>query len=186
LGVSGDTVLVGHAGRLVAVKDQAALVEAAARVAQRGRPVRVVIAGEGPLRNALDAQIAALGVSEQVQLLGHRGDVERLFAALDVYVLCSRSEGMPNTILEAMASGVAVVSTQVGGADELVVDGTTGLLVPAGRPDALAEALEGLVDDAQRRSSMGRAGRTRAVEQFSVQAMVAGYEAAYVREAKRT
>jgi sugar transferase (PEP-CTERM/EpsH1 system associated) len=185
LGVDDDVVLVGHAGRLVEVKDQAALVQAAAALKAQGERFRVVIAGEGPLRGALEAQIDRLGVSDCVQLLGHRGDVERFFAALDVYVLCSRSEGMPNTILEAMATGVPVVSTQVGGADELVVEGQTGLLVPPVRPDLLAEGIGRLVGDVDLRTSMGAAGKARATQAFSLAAMVAGYRDVYLEGAKR-
>ncbi|BCS33188.1 hypothetical protein TBR22_A24150 [Luteitalea sp. TBR-22] len=179
LGVPDDLVLIGHAGRLVPVKDQAGLVEAAARLKAQGLAFRVVIAGDGPLRPDLEAQIAALEVGECVHLLGHQADVERLFAALDVYVLCSRSEGMPNTILEAMASGVAVVSTRVGGADELVVDGETGCLVPPAQPAALADAIGRLVSDASARERMGRMGRQRATTTFGLPTMIAGYEAVY-------
>ncbi len=93
---------------------------------------------------------------------------------------------MPNTILEAMATGVPVVSTQVGGADELVVDGETGLLVPPGQPERLAEAIGRLVDDVALRTSMGAAGRVRATQAFSLAAMVGGYEALYLRGAKRS
>lgn len=184
LGVGDDVVLVGHAGRLVEVKDQASLVQAASILAAQGRRFRIVIAGEGPLRSALEAQIARQGSGDVVQLLGHRGAVERLFAALDVYVLCSRSEGMPNTVLEAMASGVPVVSTQVGGADELVLDGHSGLLVPAARPDLLAEAIAKLIDDPALRRLMGEAGRRRATEAFSLAAMVGGYQSVYLAGAK--
>jgi sugar transferase (PEP-CTERM/EpsH1 system associated) len=179
LGVADDVALFGHAGRLVEVKDQAALVAAAAVLKAQGRRFRVVIAGEGPCRTALEAQIAREGLADCVQLLGHRADVERLYGALDAYVLCSRSEGMPNTILEAMASGIAVVSTRVGGADELVVDGETGILVPAGQPAQLAQAMAQLIASPDRSRAMGRAGRARAVASFSLPAMVAGYKAAY-------
>lgn len=179
LGVHDDTVLIGHAGRLVEVKDQASLVEAAALLKQRGRRFRVLIAGEGPLRGALEAQIARLGVGDCVRLIGHRGDVERFFAALDVYVLCSRSEGMPNTILEAMATGVPVVSTQVGGADELVVPGETGLLAPPGSAVALADAIDVLIGDADLRPRMAEGARRRATEHFSLGAMRDAYERVY-------
>lgn len=183
LGVDDDVVLVGHAGRLVEVKDQGALVEAAARLKAQGLRFQVVIAGEGPCRPALEAQIARLDVGECVTLLGHRSDVDRLFAALDLYVLCSRSEGMPNTILEAMASGVPVVSTRVGGADELVVDGETGILVPPGQLDLLADAMARVIRSEQLRKAMGAAGRARAHESFSLAAMVAGYRAEYMAQA---
>ncbi|MGV3515953.1 glycosyltransferase [Luteitalea sp.] len=180
LGVTEDAlVLIGHAGRLVEVKNQALLVAAAARLAAQGRRCRVLIAGEGPLREALQGQIDALGLESVVTLLGHRADVERFFAALDVYVLCSTSEGMPNTILEAMAARVAVVATRVGGVDELVVEGETGLMVPSSDEAGLADALRALVDAPERRQAMAESGRRRALERFSVGAMVAGYAAVY-------
>lgn len=185
LGVDDDLVLVGHAGRLVEVKNQAALVDVAAQLKAQGLRFRILIAGDGPLRSALEAQIAGLEVADCVQLLGHRGDVERFFAALDLYVLCSRSEGMPNTILEAMATGVPVVSTQVGGADELVVNGETGLLVPPDRLDRLVGAIGQLVGDGALRTSMGAAGRARATRAFSLSAMVGGYQDIYVEGARR-
>lgn len=185
LGVDDDLALVGHAGRLVEVKDQAALVQTAVQLKGGGRRFRILIAGEGALRGALEAQIAGLGVADCVQLLGHRSDVERFFSALDVYVLCSRSEGMPNTILEAMATGLPVVSTQVGGADELVVNGETGLLVRPGRPELLGNAIGRLIDDAYLRSSMGCAGLARATQAFSLASMVGGYHDMYLEGAKR-
>lgn len=181
LGITGDVVVIGHVGRLVPVKDQAALVHAAAVLRDRGDRFRVLIVGDGPLRGELEQQVADMDLGTCVQFLGHRADVERFFAALDVYVLCSRSEGMPNTILEAMASGVPVVSTNVGGADELVVEGETGFLVPAGQVRALAEALHCLVVDRQLRRALGAAGQARAEAKFSVAAMLTAYEDAYLR-----
>jgi sugar transferase (PEP-CTERM/EpsH1 system associated) len=181
MGIGDDEVVIGHAGRLVPVKDQAALVHAAALLRDKGLAFRVLIAGDGPLRADLARQIAELGLGDHVELLGHRGAVERFFAALDVYVLCSRSEGMPNTILEAMASGVPVVSTKVGGADELVVDGETGTLVPAGDVAGLCEALQRLVIERARRRAMGAAGQARVRAAFSVDAMVSAYQQCYLR-----
>jgi sugar transferase (PEP-CTERM/EpsH1 system associated) len=179
LGVDADTVLLGHAGRLVEVKDQASLVQAAAQLKAAGLRFLLLLAGDGPLRPTLDGLITELGVGDCVRLLGHRSDIARFHAALDVYVLSSRSEGMPNTILEAMASGVAVVSTRVGGADELIVHDQTGLLVPAGRPDLLAEALGCLVTDGGKRAAMGTEGQRRARAHFSLDAMVQGYARVY-------
>lgn len=179
-GLSGDVMAIGHAGRLVEVKDQASLVEAAARLKADGLSFRVLIAGEGPLRAALESQISAHGLADHVRLLGHVPDIERFYAALDVFVLCSRSEGMPNTILEAMAAGVSVIATRVGGADELVVDGTTGFLIPPGRPDSLASSLETLARNQQQRVALGAAGRSRAVQEFSVGGMLDSYRTLYL------
>lgn len=181
LGIDEDELVIGHVGRLVPVKDQASLVQAAAHLRDRGVRFRVLLAGDGPLRETLDQQVGKLNLGAHVYFLGHRSDVERLFAALDIYVLCSRSEGMPNTVLEAMASGVPVVSTNVGGADELIVPERTGSLVPAGQADQLADALECLVAAASLRRSMGQAARTRAREVFSLSTMTSAYEDLYLR-----
>ena len=102
-----------------------------------------------------------------------------VFGALDIFVQCSKSEGMSNTILEAMASGLPVVSTNVGGADEMVIDGHTGVLVRAGGSESLASALDGLVSSVSTREAMGSAGRRRAHAEFSIETMIRGYEGLY-------
>jgi glycosyltransferase involved in cell wall biosynthesis len=137
------------------------------------------------LRSALEAQIAGYGLTDRIRLLGHRSDVERLFAALDVFVLPSKSEGMSNTILEAMASGMPIVATNVGGAEELVDDGRTGFLVPAGDTAALAGAIANLVANPALRLEMGTAGRVKAHNEFSLDRMVGDYAALYVGLAQR-
>lgn len=179
LGLREEAIAIGTVGRLVEVKDHATLLRAFARVADSdSRPV-LFVAGEGPLGTALREQAAALGIASRVRFLGHRDDIDRVLAALDLFVLSSSSEGMSNTILEAMASGVAVVATRVGGADELVVDGVTGVLVPAGDPQMLAAALSRLASDAPLRHGMAVAGLRRAHQEFSLSRMVAGYEDLY-------
>jgi sugar transferase (PEP-CTERM/EpsH1 system associated) len=181
LGLRDDDVVVGTVGRLVPVKDQAALVEAAAQVARRHARLRVLVAGDGPLRGALQAQIDRLNVSAHVQLLGHRSDVETVLRALDLFVLCSTSEGLSNTILESMASGVPVIATRVGGAEELVQEGVTGLLVPPSDTNALAAAIETLTIDRARRVAMGEAARQRAESEFGLSRMIGRYEDMYWR-----
>jgi glycosyltransferase involved in cell wall biosynthesis len=114
-----------------------------------------------------------------VRFLGHRPDVERVFAAMDIFVLSSVSEGLSNTILEAMASGLPVVATAVGGADELVVDGVTGLLVPPRSAEALASAIYQLSVDSSRRYFMAEAGRQRALNDFSIDRMLQNYMTLY-------
>ncbi|MBA3884185.1 MAG: glycosyltransferase [Acidobacteria bacterium] len=175
-----DGRIVGTVGRLVPVKDQATLIEAVARLRGKGLQVTLVIAGEGPLRGHLQSKAQALGLAADVRLLGHRPDVECVLAALDVFVLPSVSEGLSNTILEAMASGVPVIATRVGGADELVAEGLTGLLVPAGSVEDLASVLSLLLRDDARRRSMGSAARLRAESEFSLPAMLLRYHAMYV------
>jgi sugar transferase (PEP-CTERM/EpsH1 system associated) len=181
LNLPDSVVAVGTVGRLVPVKDQATLIRAIARLRSQSVDATLFIAGDGPLRGELEALASAERIAPHVQFLGHRPDVEAVLAALDIFVLCSLSEGLSNTILEAMASGVPVVSTSVGGADELVQPGVTGLLVPAAQPEALASALAILCASPVRRREMGDAGRTRARIEFSVGRMVRSYEDAYVR-----
>jgi sugar transferase (PEP-CTERM/EpsH1 system associated) len=180
LGIEDDVVVFGTVGRLVPVKDHATLLRAFAE-AVRGYPrTMLVVAGDGPLREALQRQAGDLGVADRVRFLGHRADVERILAAFDVFVLSSVSEGMSNTILEAMATELPVIATAVGGADELVVEGETGMLIPAGDPERLAGAMASLASNGARRRSMGGAARQRARRDFSLSRMIAEYEQLYL------
>lgn len=171
-------VVIGTAGRLVPVKDQATLLRALALLRQRGATFAGVIAGKGALQAELHALAHSLQLDD-VRFLGNRPDVERVLAALDVFVLSSVSEGLSNTIQEAMASGLPVVATAVGGADELVVPAETGLLVPASQPGAMADAIERLLADARLRSRMGAAARERAETVFALGHMVTAYTQMY-------
>lgn len=116
---------------------------------------------------------------------GVRRDVPRLLGAADVFALSSLSEGVSIAILEAMAAGLPVVATRVGGNPEIVLDGQTGLLVEPGRPDLLAAALEQLLKDPRRAAVLGAAGRRRAEEKFSLRAMVGAYAEMYREVALR-
>jgi sugar transferase (PEP-CTERM/EpsH1 system associated) len=175
------SVLLGNVARLDKVKDQASLLAAFAllRDETAPSPCRLIIAGEGSQRAALQQQIDQLGLRETVRLLGDRNDVSALLAECDVFVLSSIAEGMPVTLMEAMASGLPVVATDVGGVASVVEDGVTGTLVPARDPRALANALETYVADESLRRRHGAAGHDRAVEHFSLDAMVASYVALY-------
>ena len=180
LGLPDDgVVVIGAVGRLVDVKDHAGFIDAVQLLRDRGRRVHAVIVGEGPLRPDLQARIDRLGLQDTVRLLGHRADVETVFAGLDIFVQPSKSEGMSNTILEAMASGLPVVATHVGGADEMVVDGETGLLVPPGAPRELADALDRFLSNETLRQASGGAGRARAHREFSLETMIDGYQSFY-------
>ncbi len=178
-----DAFVVGTVGRLQAVKDQALLVRALARaVAQqpsaRAR-LRLVIVGDGPLRAALQTAIDAARLSDIAWLAGEQADVPAWLRALDLFVLPSRSEGISNTILEAMASGLPVVATRVGGNGELVDAPATGTLVAAGDEGALADAILATLADPARAHAQGEAGRRRIEQRFSLEAMVAAYESMY-------
>jgi glycosyltransferase involved in cell wall biosynthesis len=153
-------------GRLREPKDFITLARALARL-QPGS-FRSSLIGDGPDRPAIEAELARLGLSDNVRLLGDRPDVPDLLARADVFVCSSRSEGMPVSILEAMAAGLPVVASAVGGVPEIVDDGRTGVLVPSGAVLPLADALARLLDDRPGRERMGRAGREAALERYDL------------------
>ncbi len=175
--------VIGTVGRLDPIKDQLGLIDAFARLRQRAGPdderLRLVIVGAGPQGEALAQRVASLGLQDVVWLSGARSDVPALFSRFDVFALPSLNEGISNTILEAMASGLPVVATAVGGNPELVQDGRTGALVPPADADALARALGQYADDAERLTEHAQAARALAQERFSMQAMVNGYMRVY-------
>ncbi len=177
-----DAIVIGTVGRLEAVKDQLTLVKAFVELVEQlpnARHLRLVMVGDGALRVPIEALLMETGLQDQVWLAGARNDVPELMAAMDLFVLPSLAEGISNTILEAMACGLPVVATRVGGNGELVADGETGALVDRNDPVAMAQALAGYVqDDAQRRRH-GAAARQRAETEFSISGMVAQYQAVY-------
>jgi len=178
-GVPTQGLLVGTVGRLHPQKGFASLLAAVARVRERLPAIRLLLVGDGALRRDLVARAEALGLAEVVTFAGSRGDVPEILAALDLFVLPSLWEGLPNAVLEAMAAGLPVVATAAGGTPELVVDGETGLLVPPGDVTALAEAIERLLRDAGLRRKMGEAGRKRVEGHFTIEQTVAQTVALY-------
>ncbi len=140
----------------------------------------LVIVGDGAERAFLEELARELGVSGRILWAGYRPDVHKLLPAFDVFVQPSRFEGLPTTVIEAMAAGLPVVATAVGGTPEVVEDGVTGLLVPPADPAALAQAINHLLGDPPLRLALGRAGRERAAKQFSVEQMVRQTEALYM------
>ena len=133
------------------------------------------------MEDAVREQVAGLGLESRVRFLGIRADVADILRASDVFVLSSRVEGNPLSVMEAMAAGLPVVSTVVGGVPELVRNGETGLLVPSEDAGALAQAMQALVDDPVRRQAMGAAARQHAVTHFDIRHTVRGYEQLYER-----
>jgi glycosyltransferase involved in cell wall biosynthesis len=155
------------------------LVEALAHLAPQQDQLYLAIAGEGEQREALARQIERLGLQGRVRLLGHCEQAAPFLAALDVLALPSFHEGFPNAVLEAMAAGLPVVASAVGGVPEQVLDGQTGLLVPPGDDAALARALARLFSDPPWAARLGCAGRDRVARQFTLQAMASRTEALY-------
>jgi sugar transferase (PEP-CTERM/EpsH1 system associated) len=180
LGLRPDTLTFGTVGRLVPVKCYPVLLQASRLILEQHPTACLIVVGDGPLHDELTAMVRQYNVADRVKFLGWRSDVSEILKALDVFVLASESEGMSNTILEAMASGRPVVATSVGGNVELVVEGETGLLVPPGDPKALAEAVTTLLRDPPRRSQMGQLGRQRASEYFSLETMARNYASFYL------
>ena len=179
LGLSGDAPVIGTVGRLDPVKDQAGLARAFAMVLKAQPAAMLVIAGDGPCRADLLRLVAELGIADRVRLLGARSDVPAVLAAMDVFVLPSIAEGISNTILEAMASGLPVVATRVGGSPELIEDGVGGTLVPPQDPSALAGALTVYLDEPGLRTLHGKCARRRATERFGLERMCDAYAGAY-------
>ena len=177
LGVPGDGLLIGQIGQLVPHKGQAHLLEAMARVERAA--AHLVIVGDGPLAEALDAQRRALGLESAVTFTGYRAGARRFLSAFDLYVSSSVEEGLGTSILDAAAHGLAVIATTAGGSAETVIDGETGYLVAPGDAAALAARINALLADASMRERMGHAGRTFIASRFSRDAMVEGTLALY-------
>jgi glycosyltransferase involved in cell wall biosynthesis len=135
--------------------------------------------GTGELRADLERQADTLGLQEKVRLLGGRSDVPEILNTADVFVLSSDWEGSPLSVMEAMAAGKPVICTAVGGVPELVEDGRFGLLVPQRDAEALAKAMEYMLEDSGARRSMGRASARRAIERFDLKVMTEAYEDLY-------
>jgi glycosyltransferase involved in cell wall biosynthesis len=163
LGVGHDELLVVTVANLRAQKDYPTMLQAARRLVDAGEPVRFVSVGQGPLADQLEGERDRLGLGERFRFLGYRADPVRVLVAADVFCLSSRFEGLPISLLEAMAAGLPVVATRVGGIPAVVTDGREGRLVAAGDPAALAAALTELRDPGLRlRAAAAAADRVRA------------------------
>jgi sugar transferase (PEP-CTERM/EpsH1 system associated) len=178
-----DSLVFGTVGRMHGVKDQLNLARAFIALAQL-RPtqaprLRLVMVGDGPLHAECLQLLRAAGLEDAAWLPGARNDIPDILRALDVFVLPSQAEGISNTILEAMASGLPVIATAVGGNPELVAEGQTGLLPPAQDAEALAAAMCQYLDDPQMMARHAQAGLHRVRDSFSLQKMLGNYAAIY-------
>lgn len=177
--------VVGSCGRLEPIKNHALLIEAAAALAREGVNIEVRFAGTGSLETALRGHAHRLGVGEHVKFLGHVEDVASFLGALDAFALTSDSEGNPNALLEAMSSGLPCVSTAVGAVSELVQEGRSGMLVPAGEPLALARALHAMTQSRDLRAVLAKNARERVLREYSLERMLDVYESLYRRPVRR-
>jgi len=175
-----DDILIGTVGRLQAEKDQTTLIKAFAQVyASAEKNIKLLLIGDGPDKPQLEALVTENVLTDHVIFLGARNDIPELFSKLDIFVLPSRGEGISNTILEAMASGLPVIATRVGGNPELVEENKTGMLVPSDHPEKMANALHIYIKDMTLARKHGEAGRKRVETLFSMSNMVKNYTQVY-------
>lgn len=185
LGYTEREILVGIVARLVPIKAHEMFLRAAAAITRRVPASRFVVVGDGERRADLEALARQLALGDRVRFVGWRGDLQRVYADLDVVVLTSRNEGSPVSLIEAMAAARPVVATRVGGVPDLVKDGQQGLLVPAGDVDALARAIEDVVSSPDRGRAMGEAGRKRVYPAFTAERLIADLDRLYTELLRR-
>jgi len=171
LGVDSETCLIGTVGRLTPVKGIPYLMEAARVLLRQGAKVKILVVGEGSIRQDLMAQTRSLGITDNVVFLGHREDTDVLLQALDIFILPSLSEGIPMALLEAMAASRAVVASRVGGIPEIIEDEVEGYLVEPMDVDGLAKRCRQLIESPEISVKMGEQGRKRVERDFSATAM---------------
>jgi sugar transferase (PEP-CTERM/EpsH1 system associated) len=179
LGLSGARHVVGIVARLSADKDHQTLLEAYSLILAKRTDITLLIVGDGPLKNNLLEKSIELKLGANAVFLGDRLDVPEILKVLDLFVLSSVTEGLAVTLLEAMASELPIVATEVGGNPEVVIHDKTGIIVPPRDPESLAEAICWMIDNREEAAQMGRLGRERVIEHFSIESMVRQYEAVY-------
>ncbi|MCC6794159.1 MAG: glycosyltransferase [Candidatus Hydrogenedentes bacterium] len=172
IGIPEGVPLAGNVAALVGHKDHATLLDAVPAILRDVPEFRLVIAGEGPLRQQIEAQIERLEIGKSVKLLGQRSDVPRLLRALDLFVMSSSEEGLGTSVLDAMACGVPVVATDAGGIPEMVRDGETGFLVPLKNPSALANAVVRAMQNENLRNGLAQNATVLVNEEFTADSMV--------------
>jgi len=178
-GIPADAIVVGTVGRLAEVKRQDRLLKAAAELSLGNRKLWVLIVGEGPERDRLVQLATSLGIQERVRLVGYQSQPNRFLRAMDLFVLTSRSEGLPISLLEAWASRLPVISTNVGGVPDVISEGIDGLIVPNDDGLGLAVAISKLLGDADSAKRLGMAGLKVVTERFSLATMARTYETEY-------
>jgi glycosyltransferase involved in cell wall biosynthesis len=181
LAIPSDAPLLGIVGRLVPIKDHPTLFHALALLQTHGPAPHLIIAGDGERREALKRLAQDLGLASCIHFLGWRNDLEAILGELDVVICCSRNEGTPVALIEAMAAGVPVLSTDVGGVGDLIVHGETGWLVPSGNPSALARGIRELLTDAEPGAQLVPAARAAALGRHDLNGLLRRMEGLYTR-----
>ena len=184
-GYGPDEIVAGAVANYLPVKGLERLIRVVAGLHPELPALRLVLIGDGPLRGALEAQAASLGVGSVVRVNGPEPDARRLVEAFDLVVGSSEAEGLPNALLEAASAGRPIAATAAGGTVEVIEDGRTGLLVPVGDEAALAGAVRRLVQDPELRARLGAAARVHVEATFGMDRMVAEYAALYDELAER-
>jgi len=179
LGLPDHKIVIGTVARLEIQKGHRYLIAAAPEIINKFSNVVFVFAGDGTLRQELETQVNELGLQENFRFLGFRKDVKELLFAFDVFVLPSLFEGLPNVILEAMASGRPIVATAVDGTPELIEHNETGLLVPPKSPHALQEQILNLLENEEKGSKLGRQAKEMAKQKFSFDQQFRKFEEVY-------
>ncbi len=179
LRTNADTKIVGTVGRLVKQKGHQDLLTAWEGVSSKYSNAELVIVGDGPEHETIEDRAAELGISSSVHLLGTRDDVPEILTALDIFVFPSHFEGLPGALIEAMASGLPIVATNVDGNAELIDHDTSGLLVPIKEPTQLADGLMTLLLDTDRCEKYGNVARKRAISNYSNEKVVTKFEQLY-------
>jgi glycosyltransferase involved in cell wall biosynthesis len=179
LGLADGTPLLGIVGRLVPIKDHVTLFQALARLKTEGRVVHLAVVGDGEERARLEGLASSLGLGLRIHFLGWRVDLETILKELDVVICASRNEGTPVALIEAMAAGIPVLSTDVGGVADLVTHGLTGWLVSPGDPDAMGTGIRHLLDDGPLRGRLAAAGQDVALDRHDVARLISRVEALY-------
>lgn len=177
--VGRTPLVIGTAGRLVPEKDYTTLVRAANWLQEQGYDFELDIVGDGPERGKLEEAVARFGLQNRVHFQGFQSEMTKWYQHFDVFVLSSIREGQPMVLLEAMATGLPIVATRVGGIPATCHDGKEGILVNPGEPRQLAEAMGELLQDRQKRMAMGESARARIIEEFSIEATCKKYLALY-------
>ncbi len=180
LGFLPDELVIGAVGRLDPVKDYTILIKAFGSLANSYKNIKLVIIGNGPEEDNLRKCVEHAGIKERVAFLGRKDNVNEILKAMDIFVLPSLAEGISNTILEAFASGIPVIATNVGGNSELIRDKETGFLFQSGDVEELTSLLRKYIESSKLMAIHGKAGRKKAVEEFSMDGMTKAYEHIYM------